>query len=554
MTDGGSMDGARYYPPPVAGRRGGRVNWLSAFSGFAVGLVLATFLWVQVLPPDGSGAGDAGELVFLGPGEIPPELEGDGTSGGARRGGGGRAGQSGGPGGVQLDGGSSDGDQAGLGEGSGPGNVVGVTNTLVKLGATVAESGLAKAFLGEVRQGMEAVRTRVNRAGGVHGRQLQVLYRDDGWVPSRGQTTLTNLVRQEGVFALAVSPSSEGLNAASKAGLFVDERVPVVGADGLNNTQFLDPWIWPVAAATTTQVHVIMKDAWDRCKAAAACNELRPAIVFGNTYRFGVEGAFAFNGAYCRLTGGTFTAGGQCNGGRNIPGFSPTGTSCERNSRYCGISAETGQYGSEISRVKEACNSQAIGGGRCNLILILLEPTTALQWIPFFQPATEFEQDGCCGMAGAQPLFTRGLARDCGDNCNRMMVWTGYNPPIGRYANEPAVAQYVQELDSTSQGQADRFNQFTLGGYIGMSLLVQALEETGRDLTRDGLTATLNSMAFKTGLTNPDGLRWTAGSRYANHSAQSFRIDYRGGQFNQFAPEANYTRDPWLGQDNRPPE
>lgn len=76
------------------------------------------------------------------------------------------------------------------------------------------------------------------------------------------------------------------------------------------------------------------------------------------------------------------------------------------------------------------------------------------------------------------------------------------------------------------------------------------LDKAGRDLTREKLVQTLNSMPpLQTGLTNPDGLRWTEDVRYANHSAQSFRINYST-KFDSWSPMTPYTKDPWLGKDN----
>lgn len=539
------------YPQPFPPRGAGRINWLSAFSGFAVGLVAASLIWVQVLPPEGGG-GDQSEFVRV-PGDADPN-QGAAGEGERRRiigGGGGRAAQGGGAGGVDVGGGSGGGGSGFVSDAP----AGSVTGNLIKLGATVAEDGIAKAFLGEVRFGMEAVRARVNAAGGIEGRQLEIIYKQDAWDPKRGQDFIKRLILEDKVFALAVSPSSEGLNAASGAGLFKDHGVPVVGADGLNNTQFLDPWIWPVAAATTTQVHVIMKDAWERCQSNATCKGggLRPAIVFGNTYRFGVEGAFAFNGAYCRLTGGDFTERGKCNGGKNIPGFTPGGTACQANpptaGRFCGIEAGKNPV-QERGTVQTACKAHG-EVGPCNFILLLLEPATALAWMGGFDPATAFESDGgCCGMAGAQPLFTSNFGVECKTKCHKMRVWSGYNPPIGAYANNQAVASYVRDLKAQNS-RADEFNQFTMGGYIGMKLLEEALRQVGRDLSRERLVQTLNSMPpLTTGLTTPDGLRWTAQDRYANQSAQSFSIQYPVNRFTGWNPEAPYTRDPWLGRDN----
>lgn len=534
------------FRPPQLGGGLGRVNWLSALAGFAIGAVMASFAWVGVMNVGAGSSSDQGDRVFLGPqggDAVQGEEDGEGGTQVIRRGGrGGTAGTEG-----------TEGTAGGGG---------GVTGNLIKLGATVAEDGIAKDFLGEVRYGMEAVKNKVNAAGGIHGRQLQIIYKQDSWDPPRGQTFITNLIYEERVFALAVSPSSEGLNAASNAGVFIDSGTPVIGADGLNNSQFINlkdykgvkkgkanPWIWPVAAATTTQVHVMIKDACDRA-GGANCADLRPAIVFGNTYRFGVEGSFAFNGAFCRARGGEVNPDGYCNDpAKNIPGFVPGGTTCSSNppqaGRFCGIEAGK-TYTSEINTVRTAC--QAHGSlGACNFILLLLEPATALTWMGGFDPASSFS----VGMAGAQPLFTSNFGVECKTKCHGMYVWTGYNPPIGAYANNPAVAQFVQDIKAASGQQADEFNQFTMGGYIGMKLLVEALDKVGRDLTKDKLVQTLDSMEpLKTGLTNPEGLRWKGDFRYANHSAQSFRIQYPVNRFTGWNPATPYTRDPWLGKDN----
>ena len=400
----------------------------------------------------------------------------------------------------------------------------GVTGTEIKLGATVAESGIAQNFLGQVRQGMEAVKNKTNRAGGVCGRQLRIVYKDDEWQAQRGAGFIQNLVEGEKVFALAVSPSSEGLNQASQQGYFAAQGVPVVGADGLNVTQFKDPFIWPVAAATTTTVDVMMKDAYNR-------GARNPAIVFGNTYRFGVEGAFAFNQAYKKLSG------------KDIPGYknplSGGGGACE--GRFCGISAGTGQYSNQVSSVGTACKE----ADPCDYMLLLLEPKSAQDWMatPGVGTAATYDKGG---LAGPQPLFTFDFGRNCGDKCAGMRVWTGYNPPIEQYRSSQAVSTYVSDLKAQS-ASADEFNQFTMGGYVGMQLLVEALKQTGPNLTRKALAAKLNAMGpLNTGLTTTP-LQWTAGARYANHSAQAFEIQSKNG-FTGWRFVQGPIRDPWLGE------
>jgi ABC-type branched-subunit amino acid transport system substrate-binding protein len=440
----------------------------------------------------------------------------------------GSAGSSGTSGGSASGGsaGGATGTNAGVGVPGDSGNCsggstdTGVSASSVSLGATVAESGIAQAFLGQARQGMEAYKNRVNSAGGVCGRQLKIKYVDDGWSSSTGQQDLQNLINEDKVFAVAVAPSSEGVNAASEAGVFDKAGVPVVGTDGLDASQYKDPYIWPVASATVTLLHVMMKKAWD----AGAHN---PAIVYDNQYKFGVEGANAFEKAYESLSGG-----------KQIQGF---GKSCGSGSRFCGISAGTGQYGNEVSIINNACNS----GTKCDYLVLLMEPDTAEQWMatPGAPTAAQFPVGG---MGAAQPLFTYSFGTTCGDKCNGMQVWTGYNPPLEQFANTAGVKQYVNDLHNTSSS-ADAYNQFTEGCYLGMQLLVAAMEKAGGNLTRAAVKSNLDAMNLDTGL-SAAAETWSSGQHWAVGGAQGFTMQSQNG-FSGWRFTTPYVTDPWLGKD-----
>lgn len=402
--------------------------------------------------------------------------------------------------------------------GQGGATDTGVTANSINLGATVAESGIAKAFLGEARQGIEAYKNRVNSAGGICGRKLNIKYVDDGWDPQTGQQDLQNLINEDKVFALAVSPSSEGVNAASQAGVFDQAGVPVVGTDGLDASQYKDPMVWPVASATVTMLHVMMKDAWDS-------GARSPAIVFDNQYKFGVEGAKAFEAAYERLSSG-----------KTIPGSGSS--SCGSGSRYCGISAGTGQYGNQVSIINNACK------GSCDYLVLLMEPDTAEQWMA--TPGAPTASDFKYGVGLAQPLFTYDFGTTCGDKCNGMQVWTGYNPPLEQFANTAGVKQYVGDLHNQNSS-ADAYNQFTEGSYLGMELLVAAMKQVGGNLTRDALKQALDSMNLDTGL-SAAAQSWSSGQHWAVDGAQGFTMQSQNG-FSGWRSSTPYVKDPWLGQD-----
>jgi ABC-type branched-subunit amino acid transport system substrate-binding protein len=404
----------------------------------------------------------------------------------------------------------------------------GVTATSIKLGATVAESGIAGAFLGEARQGMEAYKNRINSKGGICGRTLTVKYVDDGWDAQAGKRDLENLINDEKVFAIAVAPSSEGVNAASAAGTFSKSGVPVVGTDGLEASQYKDPYIWPVAAATVTVLHVMMKTAW----LAGARN---PAIVFDNQYKFGTEGANAFEKAYERLT----QESGEL---KKIPGF---GQPCGSGSRYCGISADDGQYQGQVAFINDACKAHG-STPACDYLVLLTEPKTAATWMgtPGAPTASQFSK---AGLDAAQPLFTYGFGTACKDQCNGVQVWTGFNPPLEQFAGTAHVKQYVGDLHSQNSS-ADVYNQFTEGSYLGMQLLVDAIGRVGGNLTRDALKTALDSTSLDTGL-SASPASWSAGNHWAVGGAQSFTMQASSGTFSGWRAAAPYTPDPWLGQD-----
>ena len=108
-----------------------------------------------------------------------------------------------------------------------------------------------------------------------------------------------------------------------------------------------------------------------------------------------------------------------------------------------------------------------------------------------------------------------------------MVVWSGFKPNVEKYRNDPAVAAYVRALKAKNP-QADEFNQFTTGAYVGMQFLVEALRKVGPELTRDRLKAVLDNMSYQDGLTLQGTLKFTPNSRFANITMQAFTMQYKG--------------------------
>ena len=371
----------------------------------------------------------------------------------------------------------------------------GVTGNRINLASTNVRSGTGSSFLGTSYIGMQAVVNRVNAAGGICGRLLSLRLVDDAWNPATGGGYLKTVSKGD-YFALPVVPSSEGLTVAITNNTIAGAGIPVIGSDGMLKEQYQDPWVWPVATSTVSTMRIMAKYAHD--------NGARSfGIIYDTRYKFGEEGAEAFR-----------TYVGQLDGAQT--------------KAYVGIEPGQGNYAGPAKKFNDDC-----GAGGCDFVAMLLTPETATTYI-----SSQTDKDGRrqgfgkLMTGGAQPLFNERFGRDCGRPCDGMLVWTGYNPPIGRLASEKDVAAYVDDVRSLDPG-VDVNNQFLEGAYLGMKVFVDALQRVGPDLTRKRLQEVMNSMRYESSLSSP--LQWSANQRFANLTAQPFRIVTASNSFAGFA-------------------
>jgi ABC-type branched-subunit amino acid transport system substrate-binding protein len=104
---------------------------------------------------------------------------------------------------------------------------VGVMPDRIVFGQAAALSGPSSALGQKMRQGILAAFAEVNAKGGVHGRTLQLVSRDDGYDPDRSVLQTVKLLHEDKVFALigAVgTPTSLVTVPIAKA-----EQVPFIG-------------------------------------------------------------------------------------------------------------------------------------------------------------------------------------------------------------------------------------------------------------------------------------------------------------------------------------
>lgn len=103
----------------------------------------------------------------------------------------------------------------------------GVTDERILFGQSAAFEGPASALGLEMRRGILAAFAEVNAAGGVAGRQLELVSYDDGYEPERAVANTLRLLQEHRVFAL-IGPVGTPTSAAA-APLAVAAGVPLIG-------------------------------------------------------------------------------------------------------------------------------------------------------------------------------------------------------------------------------------------------------------------------------------------------------------------------------------
>ncbi len=115
------------------------------------------------------------------------------------------------------------------------GSTPGVTASTITIGGTVPITGPAALF-GSVGRGADAYFKYVNAHGGVNGRKIKYLYRDDGYDPSKTVALTRELVENDKVFAIFSTIGTDNtvattdyLNAAKVPQLFAGTGTARIG-------------------------------------------------------------------------------------------------------------------------------------------------------------------------------------------------------------------------------------------------------------------------------------------------------------------------------------
>lgn len=366
----------------------------------------------------------------------------------------------------------------------------------IRIASTVTLDGPGAALLGEAPIGMRAVVNAVNRSGGICGRRVELTTVNDSWDRDRGHTILRRFM-QEDYFALVGLPASDGLVAAIEHGDIDAARIPAVGTPGMADAEFGSPWVWPVGTSTSAMMRIVAQHASDH-------GAWRFAVVRDAVHQFARDGAAALRAQVARFGGVMVTE--------------------------ILIDPADPDLADEADQFKLACGGFA---GRCDAVVLLLHPPTALAW-------RAANPHGTAGRArpggltyGAQTLFTDRFAGACARWCDGMVVWTADHPVVPPLDEYPEVIQFLARIRA-ERASADPRNQSVQQAYLGTTVFMEAVRRCSPALTRSCLRDTLNTITFTTGLAPP--LRWHARDRHANAWAQGYVIRATDGSFTQWEP------------------
>jgi branched-chain amino acid transport system substrate-binding protein len=130
-------------------------------------------------------------------------------------------------------------------------------------------SGRTSSFGQSTKNGVEMAADEINKAGGINGRQIQIITEDDQGEPNKAATVVTKLINQDKVIAiLGEVASSNSLAAAPKA---QEAKVPMISPSSTNPavTQVGD-YIFRVCFIDPFQGEVMAKFAATNLKAKRA--------------------------------------------------------------------------------------------------------------------------------------------------------------------------------------------------------------------------------------------------------------------------------------------
>ena len=317
----------------------------------------------------------------------------------------------------------------------------GVTDKEIVIGQFAVISGPAAQLGLRMQLGMQTYFNAVNAQGGVNGRTIKLLTRDDGYEPEKAAAAARALIREDKVFALAGSVGTPtGLAALP---ILTEEQVPLVGM--FTGAQALrEPFNRQVF-----HVRASYFDETERIVQHLTTLGVKKIAVFYQNDAYGKAGLEGVVRALAKRQ------------------LKPVATATvERNSV-------------DVAKSLEA--------------ILKSEPEAVVQIGAYKSCAAFIKQARGKGYGGqffnVSFVGSKALADELGDAGQGVVI--SQVVPFPYAPNSPMVREYQQRMVEAGQKE---FDFSSLEGYLTARVLVEGLRRAGRNLTRDALISGLESM------------------------------------------------------------
>jgi len=332
----------------------------------------------------------------------------------------------------------------------------GVTASEIKLGISSPLTGSAGLSYGKVPGAMKAYFNYINANGGVYGRKINLISRDDKYLPTLAATQTTNLVLKDNVFALVGALGTATHSKAYKAAALAKNNVPDLfintGFSGFTDkTKY--PTTFMVLPTYAMEAKVMAKVIKDNFPGQAS-------FLLAQDDEFGSDGVAGF-----KTAGHTFSA---------TPILYPQGSMT-------------------AARAEGALSTLAAAApGKPVLVLFGTTDVTAtiLKAAEKLELTKKFTFLAGSVGADANTLLALGVKSTTIDG-----IVSASFMPDAKDLTDPYVKQFVDI--NTKYNKGITFDNYVLAAMNSAMLTVQALRAAGKDLTRAGVMSAIENKGAK---------------------------------------------------------
>lgn len=319
---------------------------------------------------------------------------------------------------------------------------IGVTDKTILLGSCSALTGPNNFFGTQMTIGGQAYLSSLNAQGGVNGRTIELKTYDDQYSADIAVECFKKLL-SENVFAAALFTGSGA--SAKHVVLAENNKVPAVGFYPGPQLIYhpLRKYVFTVRASYHEEVAAMVEHLW---------NDLGVRKI-GIVYQEDPYGADLLEGAKAAL---------------QKHGSAPMAVGS--------VPKNSNEVGQALALVSAAAPEAVILAINYTPAAVLIKQARAAGWNPYWLITS-----------GAG---TEAFSREGGKDAEGTII-TEVAPPFTRM-DIPAVAAYRKAMTKYFPNEQPSFA--SLRGYVATKMLVEGIKRAGKDLTRDGLVAALESI------------------------------------------------------------